>query len=299
MSAILKQITEFGFVPLLALNDARDAVPLGQALSDGGLPIAEISCVTSAGSEAIRRMARSCPGLLLGAGGVHSIRQVREAVDGGARFISTPGFSPGIIGYCQAHAIPVLPAAAVPADLRAALECGLHCIRFPVSGPHGSDAGTLRGLSASCPGLRFVPSGGIGMDSLQEYLDLPGVAAVASSCAAPLQHIAERDWDGIARICRHIMRSIFDFRISGVGLQAEPGGGAGAPERKASGDGPLGSISVETRDMVRALAMFRRSGVQVEEGSEARDDQGRVTSIRIRDEAGGFVFSLHQRRLSA
>ena len=323
MSAIFDQLAEYGIMPLLTLSDAREAVPLGQALCDGGIPIAVISCRTEAAGEAIRRMARACPGMLLGAGAVRDLRQIREAVDGGACFVFTQGFSPEVVGCCQRQGIAVLPGAVVPADLGAASERGLSCVGFPVTGlQHGAD--TLRGLIASCPALRFVPSGGISPDCLQDYLDLPAVAAVASSCIPPHRMIAEHDWTGIARLCRHVMCRIFDFRISHVGLQDAPspeaGGGCRAMAPAAQPDPaapagcgrrddegrlpagstqPLGSICVETRDMERALAMFRRTGVHIEEGSEDRDGQGRVTSIRIHDDAGGFIFRLRQRRLSA
>lgn len=305
MSVIFDQLAEYGIVPLITLSDAREAVPLGQALSDGGIPIAVISWRTGVAAEAIRRLARACPGMMLGAGNVHGAQQVREAVDSGACFICTQGFSGEVIACCQRQGIPVLPGAVVPADLSGALDRGLRCVGFSVTAPEDGLA-TLRGLIASCPQLRFVPAGAITPGCLQDYLDLPGVAAVASRCVPPLRLIEEHDWTGIARLCRNVMCRIFDFRIAHVGLQEECGPAAAGPaapagEGRAQGAGaqPLGSICVETRDMTRALAMFRRTGVHIEDGSEDRDGQGRVTAIRIHDDAGGFVFSLRQRRLSA
>lgn len=310
MSAIFDRLAEYGIVPLITLSDAREAVPLGQAMCDGGIPIAVISWRTGVAAEAIRRLARACPGMMLGAGNVHGAQQVREAVDSGACFICTQGFSPEVIACCQRQGIPVLPGAVVPADLRAASDRALRCVGVSVT---GSEEGfvTLRGLIASCPQLCFVPAGAISPGCLQDYLDLPGVAAVASCCVPPLRLIEEHDWTGIARLCRNVMCRIFDFRISHVGLQEECGPAAasvpplpsaapaGAGRAQAAPAQPLGSICVETRDMARALAMFRRTGVHIEEGSEDRDGQGRVTAIRIHDDAGGFVFSLRQRRLSA
>ena len=125
MSEQLKQMREIGFVPLVVLEDEADAVPLATALQRGGIPVAEVTFRTEAALSCIEKMAREVPGVLVGAGTVHTVEQAQSAVSAGATFIVTPGFSPKVVSWCVEHQIDVIPGITSPSDVEQAMEFGL------------------------------------------------------------------------------------------------------------------------------------------------------------------------------
>ena len=127
MNEVLKQIGEIGIVPVVVLNDPKDAEPLAQALCDGGLPCAEVTFRTDAAEESIRIISEKFPNMLVGAGTVLTTNQVDRAVAAGAKFIVSPGLNPRIVKYCVEKQIPITPGCANPSDVEQALENGLGC----------------------------------------------------------------------------------------------------------------------------------------------------------------------------
>lgn len=186
---VLAAIGRHRLVPVVVLDRAEDAMPLAQALVDGGLPIAEVTFRTDAARDSIARMAERGD-VLVGAGTVLTSDQVDLAVDAGAAFVVSPGLSRTVVERCHARDVPVLPGVATATEIQAALEMGLATLKFfPARTAGGPEA--LKALSAPFVGVSFVPTGGIGPDDCVEYLGLPSVLAVGGSWMVPRQTIAE------------------------------------------------------------------------------------------------------------
>ena len=130
MNPIIEEIGKIGIVPVIALDDARDAKPLAESLCKGGLPCAEVTFRTDAAEESIRIIAKEFPDMLVGAGTVLTTEQVDRAVEAGAKFIVSPGLNPKVVSYCLEKDIPVLPGTSNPSDVETAIELGLDVVKF-------------------------------------------------------------------------------------------------------------------------------------------------------------------------
>ena len=130
MNEVLKQIEEIGIVPVVVLNDAKDAEPLAEALCEGGLPCAEVTFRTDAAEESIKIMTEKFPNMLVGAGTVLTTEQVDRAVAAGAKFIVSPGLNPKVVKYCVEKGILITPGCANPSDVEQAIENGLEVVKF-------------------------------------------------------------------------------------------------------------------------------------------------------------------------
>jgi 2-dehydro-3-deoxyphosphogluconate aldolase/(4S)-4-hydroxy-2-oxoglutarate aldolase len=199
MSDVLERIGELGIVPVVAIDDAAHAGPLGRALLDGGLPCAEVTFRTAAAADAIRALADSYPDMLVGAGTVLSVDQAQQAVEAGARFIVSPGFDPAVVDWCLENDLPITPGAVTPSEVTAALNKGLSVLKFfPAEAMGGLK--TLKAIGAPFGSVKFIPTGGINKDNLAEYLSQPIVHACGGSWIVKRQLIAAGEFDEIARL---------------------------------------------------------------------------------------------------
>jgi 2-dehydro-3-deoxyphosphogluconate aldolase/(4S)-4-hydroxy-2-oxoglutarate aldolase len=197
MHAVTEAIARLRIVPVVVLERADDAANLGQALQSGGLPCAEITFRTDAAEEAIHVLAKD-PDMLIGAGTVLRPEQVDLAVQAGARFIVTPGFSSTVVRHCLDRGIPVYPGVATATETQLALEAGLTVVKFfPAEVAGGVKA--LDAISAPYPMMRFVPTGGISPRNLTSYLALRSVLAVGGSWLVAPELIAEGNFGEITR----------------------------------------------------------------------------------------------------
>jgi 2-dehydro-3-deoxyphosphogluconate aldolase/(4S)-4-hydroxy-2-oxoglutarate aldolase len=193
-------------LPVLVIEEARQALPVARALKAGGLPCAEVTFRTPAAADAIRAIATD-PEIAIGAGTVLTPEQVNLAADAGARYIVTPGFSAKVVRACQDRAIPVIPGVATATEIQMALDAGLELVKlFPVEAIGGLK--TLEALSAPFPAMRFIPTGGINARNLKEYLTYPAVFAVGGSWMAPARLIRAGDFDEIARRARDAVADV-------------------------------------------------------------------------------------------
>jgi len=180
MNDVLEKIADLRLVPVVKIENSKDAVPLGRALLDGRLPIAEITFRTAAAEAAIRALTAELPELLVGAGTVLSIDQVTSAVDAGARFIVSPGFNPTVVDYCLEHSICVVPGVNNPSQIERALERQLKVVKFfPAEASGGLSF--LHAVAAPYSGILFMPTGGINLQNLLPYLSFPRVIACGGS----------------------------------------------------------------------------------------------------------------------
>jgi 2-dehydro-3-deoxyphosphogluconate aldolase/(4S)-4-hydroxy-2-oxoglutarate aldolase len=186
---VFEALGRVGLVPVISLQRADDAVPLAQALSQGQLPVAEITFRTPAAGESLRRMARDCPHMMLGAGTVLTLRQAEQAQAAGATYIVSPGFDPAVVDWCLRQDMPILPGVATPSEILLALGRNLRSLKFFPAQELGGTR-MLKALRGPFAEVRFVPTGGITAENMAEYLALPNVIAVGGSWMAPNSLIA-------------------------------------------------------------------------------------------------------------
>ena len=213
MSEQLKTISEIGLVPLIVLEDAACAKPLGEALVAGGIPVAEVTFRTDACLDIIRAM-KEIPNLIVGAGTVHTAEQAAAAVRAGATYIVTPAYNPGVIEWCLAHDIDVIPGTVTPGEIEGAYAYGIRLCKFFPAAAYGGTA-TLKALAGPFADVRFLPTGGVSLENMIDYLSLPNVAAIGGSFMTPEKLVAAQDWAGITDTCRTIvekMRSALPMR---------------------------------------------------------------------------------------
>ena len=180
MKDLAERFHEVGVVPVVVLEDVKDAVPLAQALVEGGLPCAEVTFRTAAAEESIRVMTTEYPDMFVGAGTVLTIEQVDRAVAAGAKFIVSPGFDPEIVDYCLEKEIPVFPGCITPSEVAQAVKRGLKVVKFFPAEQFGGVA-TIKAMAAPYVGLKFMPTGGVSAKNLESYLSCDKIIACGGS----------------------------------------------------------------------------------------------------------------------
>ncbi|TWU59220.1 putative KHG/KDPG aldolase [Rubripirellula tenax] len=195
---MIEKIQSLRIVPVVAIESADDAGPLADALAGGGLPIAEITLRTDAGLAAISSLADRA-GFLVGAGTVHSVDQAKQVADAGAKFVVAPGFNPKTVQWCLDNAMPIFPGVSSPTDLETAMEFGLKIVKFFPAEQIGG-ARMLKALQGPYGDMRFIPTGGIGLDNLSSYLALPSVVACGGSWMVKPELLRDGKFDEVKRL---------------------------------------------------------------------------------------------------
>ncbi|OOE52679.1 bifunctional 4-hydroxy-2-oxoglutarate aldolase/2-dehydro-3-deoxy-phosphogluconate aldolase [Salinivibrio kushneri] len=198
MTELNQRLKAIRIVPVIAINNADDAVPLAKTLVDNGLPCAEVTFRTDAAARAIRLMRDAYPDMLIGAGTVLTTNQVDAAIDAGADFIVSPGLNPTTVKHCQQRGIPIIPGINNPSLVEQAMEIGLDTLKFFPAEASGGIA-MLKALSAVYP-VSFMPTGGVSEANVSDYLALPSVLACGGTWMVPGKLIDEQRWDEIAAL---------------------------------------------------------------------------------------------------
>ena len=315
---IIDQIKLIGIIPVIAIDNADDAEPLAQALVDGGLPCVEITFRTAAAKEAITRIAKKYPSMLLGAGTVLTIDQVKTAVDAGVKFIVSPGLNPKIVEYCVANNIPITPGTATPSDVERAIELGLETVKFfPAEGNGGLPY--LKAISGPYNKIRFIPTGGIDETNLLAYLKFDKIVACGGSWMVKQDMIAKKQFDEIKKLTTRAVQLMLGFDIKHVGMnsanEAEASANANAmsqlfsfPLKDGNSSiftgtqielmkqpylGQHGHIAIGTNFIERAAAYFERIGVKMLPETKKEKD-GKLIAVYLQKEIGGFAIHLLQ-----
>lgn len=210
LNNVLKEIGDFGIVPVVKIDNACDAVPLGRALLEGGLPIAEITFRTKAAKEAIENITKEFPDMLIGAGTVLNIGQAKSAVEAGAKFIVSPGFNPSVVKYCVDNKIPITPGCSNPTDIERALEFGLETVKFFPAEAFGGIS-TLKSISAPYSMIKFIPTGGINANNINQYLSFDKVLACGGSWMVKDELIKSGNFKEIVRLTREAVSLMLPF----------------------------------------------------------------------------------------
>lgn len=201
MKTMEEQFREALVVPVVVLNDAKDAEPLAEALVEGGLPCAEVTFRTEAAEESIRRMAAKYPEMLVGAGTVLTIEQVDHAVNAGAKFIVSPGFDPEIVDYCIEKEIPVFPGCITPSEVAQAVKRGLKVVKFFPAEQFGGVA-TIKAMAAPYGMVKFMPTGGINANNLKDYLSCDKILCCGGSWMVKGDLIKAGEFDKIRELTK-------------------------------------------------------------------------------------------------
>lgn len=201
MKTIEEQFYDLGVVPVVVLNKAEDALPLAKALIKGGLPCAEVTFRTEAAEESIRRMSQSFPEMLVGAGTVLTLEQVKRAVNAGAKFIVSPGLDLEIVDYCIKHKIPVFPGCITPSEVAQAVKRGIKIVKFFPAEQAGGIA-MIKAMSAPYRAMRFMPTGGISVNNLKDYLSFDRVICCGGSWMVKEELMAAGDFDKIESLAK-------------------------------------------------------------------------------------------------
>ena len=221
---MIEKLSLAGIVPVIKVEDAADAVPLCRALSDGGLPVAEITFRSDAAQEAIRRVHAELPDVILGAGTVITREQVDRAIEAGAAYIVSPGINPDIVHYCQEKDVPIVPGCANPSDIEVALSLGLKTVKFFPAEPLGGIK-LIKAMSAPYGSVTFLPTGGINEQNLNDYLSFPKIVACGGSWMVPGDAVAQKDWKRIEELTRSAVNRMLGLEVRHVGINS------GTPEQ--------------------------------------------------------------------
>lgn len=319
MNEVLQRLSRTGIVPVIAIDDAEKAVPLARALTAGGLPAAEVTFRTAAGEEAIRRIARECPEVLVGAGTVLNLEQCGRALAAGARFIVSPGYNETLVNYCVEKGVPVLPGCANASDMTRAVNAGLKLVKFFPAEQSGG-VSFLKALAPVFP-LAFMPTGGVNTKNLMDYLSFDRVAACGGTWMVKKDLISGGQWDEITRISREAVKTMLGFELRHVGincadeaeaertarsfcallgLEYRPGNssifaGTAVECMKTPFLGARGHLAIGTNSVDRAVYHLELQGAAFDESTRKTDAKGAAKSIYLKDEIGGFAVHLVQK----
>ena len=211
MNPVLKQMQEFGIIPVVVLNDTKDAEPLGKALVEGGIPCAEVTFRTEAAEECIRIMAEKFPEMLVGAGTVLTTEQVDRAVAAGAKFIVSPGLNPKVVKYCVEKNIPVTPGIITPSEMEQAIELGLEVVKFFPAESFGG-LKTIKSMAAPYGKMMFMPTGGINPENVKEYLKFDKILACGGSWMVAGNLVKEGKFDEISKLVAEAKEIVKEIR---------------------------------------------------------------------------------------
>ena len=211
MNEVLEKIQEIGIVPVVVLDDAKDAAPLAKALCEGGLPCAEVTFRTAAAEESIRIMSEQFPEMMVGAGTVLTTEQVDRAVAAGAKFIVSPGMNPRIVKYCVEKGILITPGCANPSDIEQALENGLDVVKFFPAEPAGG-LKMIKAMAAPYVGVKFMPTGGINQNNVRDYLAYDRILACGGSWMVKGDLVAAGEFDKIKELAAEAVEIVKESR---------------------------------------------------------------------------------------
>ena len=211
MSELLKKIKDIGIVPVIVLEDVADALPLAEALIEGGLPCAEVTFRTAAAEDSIRAICQAYPEMLVGAGTVLTTDQVDRAMAAGAKFAVSPGFNPRIVKYCQEKGLPIVPGCSSPTDIEQALEHGLKVVKFFPAEQLGG-LPMIKALAGPYVDVEFMPTGGINAGNVKDYLGYKRILACGGSWMVKSDLIQAGDFDRIVELVKEAKALVEEAR---------------------------------------------------------------------------------------
>ena len=308
-----------GVVPVVVLDDVKDAVATAKALLAGGVDVMEITFRTAAAADSIKAVAENCPDMLVGAGTVITLDQCKQAVECGAKFIVSPGFDEEVVRWCVENGIAVTPGCVTPSEIMAAMKLGLTVVKFFPAGVYGG-LSAMKALSGPFGGIKFIPTGGVNGQNIGEFIAAPFIHAVGGSWVCPKADIAAGNFEKITELCKQARSAALGFEVAHIGLNCEDAEAASAVCEKlneafaltvkdgnssmfASGGievmksmylGKNGHIAIRTNSVPLAIAELAKKGF-VCDMTTAKYKGGRMVAVYLKDEIGGFAVHLLQK----
>ncbi len=215
MDDIVKTLSQIGVVPVITIENPNQAAPLMKALFDGGIPCGEITFRTEGAKKALALAKKAFPKAVIGAGTVLTVEQAEEAIDAGADFIVSPGFHEKTVAYCLKRNVLMIPGCATPGEMERAMDLGLTAVKFfPAESAGGISF--LKAIAAPYQNLRIMPTGGITLHNLNDYLSCPNVFACGGSFMVPKELLRAEDYEGITRLTRQTVATMLGLRFEGI-----------------------------------------------------------------------------------
>ena len=316
---VLDRLHGCGVVPVVVLDDVKDAVATAKALLAGGVDVMEITFRTAAAADSIKAVAENCPDMLVGAGTVITLDQCKQAVECGAKFIVSPGFDEEVVRWCVENGIAVTPGCVTPSEIMAAMKLGLTVVKFFPAGVYGG-LSAMKALSGPFGGIKFIPTGGVNGQNIGEFIAAPFIHAVGGSWVCPKADIAAGNFEKITELCKQARSAALGFEVAHIGLNCEDAEAASAVCEKlneafaltvkdgnssmfASGGievmksmylGKNGHIAIRTNSVPLAIAELAKKGF-VCDMTTAKYKGGRMVAVYLKDEIGGFAVHLLQK----
>lgn len=315
---VLKRLAQSGVVPVVVLEDAKDAVPTAKAMLAGGIDVMEITFRTAAAADSIKAVAQECPDMVVGAGTVINLEQCKLAVECGAKFIVSPGYDEETVAWCCDNGIPVTPGCVTPTEIMMALKHGLKVLKFFPANVYGG-LSAIKSLAGPFGGVKFIPTGGVNAQNLAEFISSPYIHAVGGSWICPKADIAAGNFDKITALCKEARKTLLGFEVAHIGINT-PDADASMDVCKAFNDafdfnikqgnssnfastgvevmktmfkGSNGHIAIRTNKMIPAIAEMERRGYELD--MDSVKDKDNIKAVYFKNEIGGFAVHLLQK----
>jgi len=316
---VLEQIRLTGIIPIITINDAKMAIPICQAISDGGINIAEITFRTTAAEESIRNVQRAFPKMIIGAGTVMTIEQAKCAMEAGASFILSAALNPEVVAWCIEHNILIFPGVNTTEGIEKAMKLGVNCVKiFPVEATGGM--AFIKAISAPYPNMSYLPTGGINENNLLAYLNFPKNIACGGSWMVPKDAIEKEDMDRIRVLTKNAVQKLHGFHLSHIGINCKNSDEAlqianyftkilDLPSKEGNNSifitdsieickygarGEYGHISIGVNSLSRAVYYLEQKGFAFDANSIKKNNDGTETAIYFENEIAGFAIHLLQ-----
>lgn len=315
---VLKRLAQSGVVPVVVLEDAKDAIPTAKAMLAGGIDVMEITFRTAAAADSIKAVAQECPDMVVGAGTVINLEQCKLAVECGAKFIVSPGYDEETVAWCCDNGIPVTPGCVTPTEIMMALKHGLKVLKFFPANVYGG-LSAIKSLAGPFGGVKFIPTGGVNAQNLAEFISSPYIHAVGGSWICPKADIAAGNFDKITALCKEARKTLLGFEVAHIGINT-PDADASMDVCKAFNDafdfnikqgnssnfastgvevmktmfkGANGHIAIRTNKMIPAIAEMERRGYELD--MDSVKDKDNIKAVYFKNEIGGFAVHLLQK----
>ena len=315
---VLKRLAQSGVVPVVVLEDAKDAVPTAKAMLAGGIDVMEITFRTAAAADSIKAVAQECPDMVVGAGTVVNLEQCKLAVECGAKFIVSPGYDEETVAWCCDNGIPVTPGCVTPTEIMMALKHGLKVLKFFPANVYGG-LSAIKSLAGPFGGVKFIPTGGVNAQNLAEFISSPYIHAVGGSWICPKADIAAGNFDKITALCKEARKSLLGFEVAHIGINTPDADAAmdvckafndafdfnikqgnssnfastGVEVMKTMFKGANGHIAIRTNKMIPAIAEMERRGYELD--MDSVKDKDNIKAVYFKNEIGGFAVHLLQK----
>lgn len=316
---ILEIIGNAGIVPVVVIEDVKNALPTAKALLNGGVNVMEITLRTKAGLDSIRTVAENCPEMLVGAGTVLTLEQCKDCVDAGAKFIVSPGFNRELVKWCVDNNVAVTPGCVTPTEITDAMSLGLNVLKFFPANIYGG-LSAMKALAGPFGSVKFIPTGGVNGQNVGEFAAASFIHAVGGSWLCDKADIAAGNFDKITALCAEARQGLLGFELAHVGINTNDSdeslavaqtfnnafgfainlgsssnfAGSGMEVMKSIYLGKNGHLAIRTNSIPRALAHLAKHGFEVDmETAKYKGDK--MVAVYLKDEIGDFAMHLLQK----